>query len=169
MSVKVKARALMVIGALCSSTWVAASDTDVKHIQTSTGAIASAVWVGDTLYMSGQTASPATPADPAKSTPAVYGDTKAQSMSVFTKIAAGLKEQGLTMADVVMMHVFLVGDPAMGNKLDFAGMNAAYSQFFGTKEQPNKPARSTVQVAALASPTALVEIEVIAAKSKSAP
>jgi enamine deaminase RidA (YjgF/YER057c/UK114 family) len=169
MSVKGKASALVVIvGALCSATR-AASDADVKHIQTSTGAIASAVWVGDTLYLSGQTASPVTPADPAKGTPAVYGDTKAQSMSVFAKIAAGLKEQRLTMADVVMMHVFLVGDPAMGNKLDFAGMNAAYSQFFGTKEQPNKPARSTIQVAALASPTALVEIEVIAAKSKPAP
>jgi enamine deaminase RidA (YjgF/YER057c/UK114 family) len=65
-----------------------------------------------------------------------------------------------------MMHVFLVGDPAMSNKLDFAGMNAAYAQFFGTKEQPNKPARTTVQVASLASPTALVEIEVVAARSK---
>jgi enamine deaminase RidA (YjgF/YER057c/UK114 family) len=45
-------------------------------------------------------------------------------------------------------------------------MNAAYGQYFGTKEQPNKPARSAVQVAALAFPGPLVEIEVIAAKSK---
>jgi enamine deaminase RidA (YjgF/YER057c/UK114 family) len=38
-------------------------------------------------------------------------------------------------------------------------MNAAHGQFFGTKDQPNKPARSTVQVAALAASGALVEIE----------
>jgi enamine deaminase RidA (YjgF/YER057c/UK114 family) len=44
-------------------------------------------------------------------------------------------------------------------------MMAAYSRFFGTKEQPNKPARSTMQVAALVAPWALVEIEVIAVKS----
>jgi enamine deaminase RidA (YjgF/YER057c/UK114 family) len=70
------------------------------------------------------------------------------------------------MGDVVMMHVYLVGDPAIGGKLDFAGMNAAYSQFFGTRAQPNKPARSAVQVAALAVPGPLVEIEAIAVKSK---
>jgi enamine deaminase RidA (YjgF/YER057c/UK114 family) len=64
------------------------------------------------------------------------------------------------------MTVFMSGDPALGNKLDFAGMMASYTQFFGTKEQPNKPARSAMQVAALAAPWALIEIEVIAVKSK---
>ena len=53
------------------------------------------------------------------------------------------------MGDVVMMRVYMAADPAMENKLDFAGMNAAYAKFFGTTEQPNKPARSTFQVAAL--------------------
>ena len=138
----------------------------VKHIQTERAAIASAVWAGDTLYVSGQLATPTTPADPAKGTPAVYGDTKAQSMSALQKIEAILKEEGMGMKDVVMMHVFMAGDPANGGKLDFAGMMAAYTQYFGTKEQPNKPARSAMQVAALAAPGALVEIEVIAVKSK---
>ena len=32
---------------------------------------------------------------------------------------------------------------------DFAGMNAAYNKYFGTADQPNTPARTTVQVAAL--------------------
>jgi enamine deaminase RidA (YjgF/YER057c/UK114 family) len=41
---------------------------------------------------------------------------------------------------------------------------AAYSQFFGTAQQPNLPARSTVQVAGLASPGLLVEVEVTLAK-----
>ena len=49
---------------------------------------------------------------------------------------------------------------------DFAGMNAAYAEFFGTASQPNKPTRSTVQVAALAINGALVEIDVIAARPR---
>jgi enamine deaminase RidA (YjgF/YER057c/UK114 family) len=149
-----------------SSVAFAQSGVAVKHIQPGNGAIASAVWAGDTLYVSGQVPTPVTPADRAKGTPADYGDTKTQSASALGKIEAILKEQGLTMADVVMMHVYLVGDPKNEGKLDFAGMNAAYGQYFGTKEQPNKPSRSAVQVAALAAAGALVEIEVIAAKSK---
>jgi enamine deaminase RidA (YjgF/YER057c/UK114 family) len=144
----------------------AAAQTTVKHIQTPNAGIASAVWAGDTLYVSGQTAAPITPADREKGTPAVYGDTKTQTLSVLGKIEALLKEQGLGMGDVVMMHVYMVGDPTNGGKLDFAAMNSAYSHFFGTKDQPNKPARSTVQVAALAAPGPLVEIEVLAVKSK---
>jgi len=139
----------------------------VKHLQQNEASpIATGVWAGDTLYLSGQLASPVTPADPAKGTAAVYGDTKTQSLSALKKIQALLKEQGLDMKDVVKMTVFLAGDPSMGNKLDFAGLQAAYTQFFGTKEQPNKPARSAMQVAALAAPWALVEIEVIAVKGK---
>jgi enamine deaminase RidA (YjgF/YER057c/UK114 family) len=138
----------------------------VKHIQTATAGIASAVWVGDMLYVSGQLPNPVTPADRAKGTPAVYGNTQAQSESALTKIQDLLKEQGLGMGDVVMMRVYMAADPAMDNKLDFAGMNAAYGKFFGTPAQPNKPARSTVQVAALVAAGALVEIEVQAARSK---
>jgi enamine deaminase RidA (YjgF/YER057c/UK114 family) len=150
---------------LCG-TAAAQSGTTIKHIQPGTGLIASAVWIGDTLYVSGQLPSPVTAADSAKGTPAVWGDTKTQALSTFQKIEALLKEQGLGMGDVAVMHVYMVGDPANGGKLDFAGMNAAFSQFFGTKEQPNKPARSAMQVAALVVPGPLVEIEVLAAKSK---
>ena len=160
---------MIIAKAVCAvglAAWAAAAQVPVKHIQTASAAIASAVWAGDTLYVSGQLASPITPADAAKGTAAVYGDTKAQAFSSLTKIAAILKEEGLSMSDVVMMHVFLAGDPANGGKLDFAGLQASYTQFFGTKDQPNKPARSAMQVAALATPWALVEIEVIAVKSK---
>ena len=45
-------------------------------------------------------------------------------------------------------------------------MNAAYAKFFGTAGQPNKPARSTVQVAALVAAGAVVEIEVQAVRGK---
>jgi len=139
----------------------------VKHLQPNEKSpIATGVWAGDTLYLSGQLASPVTPADPAKGTEAVYGDTKTQALSALNKIQGLLKEQGLDMKDVVKMSVFLAGDPALGNKLDFPGLQASYTQFFGTKDQPNKPARSAFQVAALAAPWALVEIEVIAVRSK---
>ena len=117
----------------------------------------------ETRCLSAEPPLTATPADRAKGTPAVYGDTKTQAISVLGKIEALLKEQGLTMGDVVMMHVYLVADPATG-KMDFSGMNAGFTQFFGTKEQPNKPAKSTVQVAGLVGGGALIEIDAVAAK-----
>src|SRR5260370_26451901 len=120
--------------------------------------IANGVWAGDTLYLSGQLADAVTPADAAKGTPAVYGDARTQAFSALTKIQKLLKEQGLDMKDVVKMTVFLAGDATNGGKLDFAGLQASFTQFFGTKEQPNKPARSAVQVAAMVAPWALVEI-----------
>jgi enamine deaminase RidA (YjgF/YER057c/UK114 family) len=141
------------------------AQTAVKHLQEEKAAIAKGVWAGDTFYLSGQLASPRTPADPAKGTQAEYGDTKAQAASVFAKIQAALKEQGLDMGNVVKMTVFLGPDPKTG-KMDFAGMQSEYVKYFGTKEQPNKPARSAFQVAALAAPWAALEIEVIAVKSK---
>jgi enamine deaminase RidA (YjgF/YER057c/UK114 family) len=124
----------------------------------------SAIWAGDTLYLAGQMASPLTEA--AQGKPAVYGDTKAQTISVLTKIQSLLKQQGLTMGDVVQMHVFMAADPAKGGKLDFDGMNEAYDQFFGTAQQPNKPVRAALQVAALVQPWGLVEIEVTAVRSR---
>ena len=146
---------------------LAGAQVQVKHLQPNEKSpIANGVWAGDTLYLSGQLASPVTPADAAKGTEAVYGDTKTQATSALVKIQPLLKEQGLDMKDVVKMTVFLAGDPAKGGKLDFAGLQAAYTQYFGTADQPNKPARSAMQVAALAAPWALVEIEVIAVRGK---
>ena len=126
---------------------------------------ANAVWAGKTLYVAGQMASPQTPADKTTGAAAAYGDTAAQAESALRNIEAILKREGLTMADVVQMDVFLAADPATG-KMDFAGMNAAYSKFFGTADQPNKPVRSAMQVAGLATPWGLVEIQVVAVKSK---
>ena len=157
---------MFVMAILAGIATTAQGQVAVKHIQSDKSPIATGVWAGDTFYLSGQLANPVTPADAAKGTPAIYGDTKAQAFSIFTKIQALLKEQGLDMKDVVKMTVFMVGDPANGGKLDFPGLQASYTQFFGTKDQPNKPARSAMQVAALVAPTALVEIEVIAVKGK---
>ncbi len=127
---------------------------------------ATAIWAGDTLYVAGQMAQPMTPADKAKGTPAVYGDTETQTTSVLTTIEKILKAQGLTLGDIVQMDVFVAGDPAKGGKMDFAGLNVAYDKFFGTAEQPNKPVRAAMQVAALATDWGLVEIQVVAVRSK---
>jgi enamine deaminase RidA (YjgF/YER057c/UK114 family) len=90
-----------------------------------------------------------------------FGDTEAQTVSVLKKIDENLKSLGLSMSDVIKMQVFLVEDPAEG-KMDFSGFMKGYTQFFGTKEQPNLPTRSVFEVAGLANPGWLVEIEVVA-------
>ena len=118
----------------------------------------------DTYFLSGALA-PVINKDAPKGSVAAYGDTQTQTVGALNAIKGTLARLGLTMGDVVKMTVFLVGDPAKDNKMDFAGMMAGYKQFFDTTDQPNKPSRSAVQVAALAAPGALVEIEVIAAKS----
>jgi len=114
------------------------------------------------IFHSGLTPSPANP-KAKEGTPEYWGDTKTQSLAVFTRLADSLKEMGLGFGDVVKMTVFLVGDPATG-KMDFKGFMDAYTLYFGTKEQPNLPARSAVQVASLAQPGMLIEVEVILAK-----
>ena len=118
----------------------------------------------DTVYVSGLVPAVADDKAPPGSA-AVYGDTKTQAASVFSKLSDALKAQGMSLADVVMMRVYLAGDPANGGKMDFKGMMAAYTQFFGTADQPNKPARVTVQVASLVGPGMLCEIEVQAARA----
>ncbi len=107
------------------------------------------------------------PIDPAKrATLEDFGDTKTQTISVLNQIKANLERRGYKMSDVVRMTVYLTADPKnKDGRMDFQGMNAAYRMFFGTAENPNVVARSTVQVSALANPLYLVEIEVTAAKA----
>ncbi len=105
----------------------------VKRTGSPKAPFSTTVWAGDTLYVAGQLADPDVPADAAKHTPPSWtGDTKAQTMGVLKKIDGILKEQGLSMGDVVQMQVFLAGDPAKGGAMDFPAMNEAYGTFFGT-------------------------------------
>ena len=113
------------------------------------------------VYVSGNVPDPADANAPPGSVQR-YGDTATQTRSVLRKIEAQLGQHGLSMRDVVMMRVFLVAPPGQP-RMDFAGMMSAYREFFGTEAQPMRPARSTVQVAALVDPGFLVEIEVTAA------
>ncbi len=116
-----------------------------------------------TVYVSGMTAGVSDPSAP-KGSVAAYGSTAVQTESALKRIQAALKAQGLDFGDVVSMRVYLVGDPGNGGQMDFKGMMSAYSQHFGTPTQPNRPSRTTVQVANLVAPGLLVEIETIAAK-----
>ncbi len=93
------------------------------------------------------------------------GPTEVQATSALARLDAVLHAQGLSLADVVSATVFLVGDPQKGGAIDFAGLNAAWSRAFGTAAQPNKPARTTVKVAGLVAPGALIEIDAIAARA----
>ena len=132
------------------------------HVNPSNGFISSAVKVpagSEMLYVSGITPDPVAGAPAA--TP--FGDTKTQVISILTKIQEIMKAQGYELSDSVMMRVLLVGDPAKGGGMDFAGMMEGYNQFYGPLK--TKPARITSQVAALVRPGMYAEIEVQAAKA----
>jgi len=136
------------------------AQAQVKHTGAPASPIASVVAVPAgyrIVYVSGMTAGgPGSPI-PADMT------TKAQTLVVLDKLKAALAGEGLTFADVTMMNVYLVGVAENAGHMDAPGMNEAFKQYFGTAEQPNKPARVTVQVAALGGPTTLVEISLQAA------
>src|SRR5512142_2119375 len=101
---------------------------------------------GQTIYFfSGTTADPLNPNIPAGS-PGRMGDTVQQADNILNKLQAMLTAKGLGFGDVVAAHVFLVGDPAKGGEIDFAGLNAEWGKRFGTTDQPNRPSRSAIQV-----------------------
>ncbi|GGA11631.1 RidA family protein [Dyella caseinilytica] len=116
------------------------------------------------VFLSGQMASMPKNAKGTGAASADTLDTKAQTVGALENIKKQLDGMHLSLGDVVKMNVFLVADKNKDNKLDFEGFMTGYTQFFGTKDQPNLPARSAVQVAALVSPSALVEIEVVAVR-----
>lgn len=119
----------------------------------------------DTLFLSGQLASPLDPSKPMSAAMTVedFGDTKTQTVSVLLKIKDILATQGYAMSDLVKLTLFVAADPRTG-KMDFAGVNEGFKTFFKTPENPETVARSTFQVAALVGPQYLIEIEAIAAK-----
>ncbi|TLU72830.1 RidA family protein [Lichenicoccus roseus] len=106
-----------------------------------------------TIYLSGVGPDPADHAT----------DTESQARSEIKRLGAELAAMHLGLGDVVAMHVFIAPDPKTG-KMDFPGMMKAYKEAFGTAAQPNLPTRAAFQVAGLAGPGMLIEIEVIAAR-----
>lgn len=113
------------------------------------GPYSQAIQVGEFVYTSGQLGlDPTTGAFP-------EGGIKEQTRQSLSNVKAILEEVGLSMANAVKTTVFLA------NMDDFAEMNSVYAEFFS---EPY-PARSAVAVKTLPK-NALVEIEVIAVKSK---
>jgi enamine deaminase RidA (YjgF/YER057c/UK114 family) len=133
----------------------------------STFPIAQAVEVtSDTvlIYHSGTVPAAANPEEE-RGSRAYYGSTETQALSVFKRMEASFEKLGVGFGDVIKMTVFLVGDPEMDGRMDFGGFMKAYTKYFGTEDQPNKPARSAFQIAGLAGgPGMLVEIEVVIAR-----
>ncbi|WP_048305539.1 RidA family protein [Halomonas sp. PR-M31] len=143
-----------------------AADNVTRHsLKDSDFPISLAVETGpqaQTLYLSGS-GPEVSNQDADENTIDAYGDMETQARSALTSIADKLEGLGYDMSDVVMMHAYLVPDSDTG-KLDFEGFMNAYTEFFGTDDQPNLPARSAVPVPQLANPGWLIEIEVTAAK-----
>ena len=109
------------------------------------GPYSQAVAVGNMLFCSGQI-----PLNP-KTGELLKEDVTGQTTLVLENLGAVLKSNGMTFSDVVKTTVFLVD---LG---EFAAMNDVYATYF----PGDKPARSTIQVAALPK-GARVEIEAIA-------
>ena len=107
------------------------------------GPYSPAVRAGDWLVLAGQVG-----LDPAKGKLA-EGGAAGEARQVMANIAAVLGDCGASLADVAKTTVFLI---AMN---DFTAVNEVYGEAFGD----HRPARSTVQVAALPA-GARVEIEV---------
>lgn len=91
-----------------------------------------------------------------------YGDTYVQSAATLKSLAALLAKEGLTMKDVVYLRVYVASDAMKSGRPDFPAWFKAYGEVFNTKENPVKPARTTVGVAALVNPDWLIEIEAVA-------
>ena len=98
------------------------------------------------VFVSGQGAT-----DPVTGKPAGL-DVETQTEQVFRNIRTILEAAGTDMAHVLRCGVFLV------DMRDFEAMNAVYARVFGD----HRPARTTVQVAALPHPWLRVEIDAIA-------
>ena len=125
----------------------------MKFIQTkdapkAVGPYSQAVYVKDTLYVSGQI--PFIP----ESMTLVSEDIKDQTLQSLTNVLNIVKAAGLNKEDIVRCTVY------MTNLEDFNYMNEVYEQFFNG----HKPARAAVEVRRLPKDV-LVEIDAIAIKS----
>ncbi|MFO1143098.1 MAG: RidA family protein [Amaricoccus sp.] len=116
---------------------------NAKGAPAAIGPYVHAVKLGDLLFTSGQI-----PLDLAGK---MAEGIEAQAEQVFDNLAAVLAEAGSSLDKVVKATVFVTD---LG---DFGKLNAVYEKRFGS----HKPARSTVQVAALPR-GASVEIELVA-------
>lgn len=118
--------------------------------------------------------------------PAGVTITEAQGINVLMRIGENLERAGLSYDDVVSMRVFLQ-NPAGEEKMDFAGWNRAYRQFFANTNRatgepldvqlgsattepmvvnPARPSRFALEIENLPVDGWLVEVEVDAVYSR---
>ncbi len=115
-----------------------------------------AVEPGSELFFSwGVTASPLMKEIARSSVENRYGNTYQQSYSVLSQLTSDLAEVGLSLRDVVNVRAYIVADP----EPDFDAWNQAFSEFFGTIENPNKPARTSLGITRLFHSDYRVEVE----------
>jgi 2-iminobutanoate/2-iminopropanoate deaminase len=103
------------------------------------------ITAGNLVFVSGQAGR-----DPA--TGQIADDVETQTEQTLKNIAAILEAAGSNLSHVIRCGVFLID---IG---DFQRMNGVYGRVFGG----HRPARTTVQVAALPEPGLLVEIDAVA-------
>ena len=108
--------------------------------------LSNAIKIGNQIWVSGQLGT--TQGD-------TVGNIEKETGAALDKIKNTLQAGGFDMKDVVAVQVYLV------DIKDFQKMNGVYRTYF----TDTKPTRTTVQVAALASPTARVEITATAVKT----
>ena len=110
------------------------------------GVLSPAVRVGDMLFLSGVMGT-------VQGGKLAEGGIEGQTRQALENVKSSLALAGASMSDVAKCTVFLT------DAANFQEMNKAYREFFPT----DPPARSTVAVAALVVPNALLEVECIAA------
>lgn len=115
-----------------------------------TGVLSPAVRVGDVIFLSGVLGTKPGGGGLAE------GGIEGQTRQALENVKSSLELAGATMADVAKCTVFL------SDVANFQAMNKVYREFFPT----DPPARSTVAVAALVVPNALIEIECTAAAKR---
>ncbi|WP_373495351.1 RidA family protein [Aquiflexum sp.] len=91
-----------------------------------------------------------------------YGNTYEQSLGTLERIKETISEASFSMEDVFFLRVYLA--PDKDGNIDWDAWFKAYGEYFNNEENPNKVARSTIAVYALANPDLLIEIEAVAAK-----
>ena len=90
-----------------------------------------------------------------------FGNTYTQTMTTLQRLSAILADLGLTKHNLTHMRVYLVSEVA-GERMDLDGFNKAYTEYFQDQDR-NYPSRTVIQVAAMANPGWLLEIEATAA------
>jgi 2-iminobutanoate/2-iminopropanoate deaminase len=114
------------------------------------GVLSAAVRVGDIVFLSGSLGTKPGGGGLAD------GGIEGQTRQALENIKASATLAGVTMADIAKCSVFLT------DVQNFQAMNGVYREFFPTEP----PARTTVGVAGLVVPGALIEVECIAAAKK---